>query len=57
MPSFGEGVEHILSSVGIAPAEFDYAIRLFLDDCHDMPVVARVVAACRLLEYSKANAC
>lgn len=40
-----------------APATFDCAMRLFLDDCHDMPVVAREVAACRLSEYSKANAC
>ena len=26
VPSFGEGVEQILSSVGIAPAKFDYAM-------------------------------
>jgi hypothetical protein len=56
VPSFGEGAEHILNSVGIAPAKFDYAMRLCLDDCHDTLVVAREVAACRLSEYSKANA-
>ena len=56
IPSFGEGIEQILSYVGVAPDKFDYAVRLCLADCHDSLVVAREVAACRLSEYSKANA-
>jgi len=56
VPSFGEGVEHLLSSVGVAWAKFDYARRLCIDDCHDALVVAHEVAARRLSEYCKASA-
>jgi hypothetical protein len=42
-PSLGEGAEHILNAVGIAPVKFDPAMQLGLDGCHDTPVVAREV--------------